>query len=238
MEAFIVPSGNPQWHFAPRFYVVSEQERFGNPGKARSAAAHVLARVQHFVHGQGIVGAGCVVDAGAPLLDHADRPFGQVAHVDDLYGHVGLAGCQRFAATRDAHRPIRKTVGRVVRAYDQTGADVQCALYVQPRNRSLAQRLERPVRLAADLLDRFVGKRAYRVGLVGIGNFEIAVNGDAGYERVVLNAITQRLCRRAHDARHVPAGVDHGIPAAALERCQAAADCRVAVATHFLQLRK
>ncbi len=98
----------------------------------------------------------------------------------------------------------------------------------------LAQRLERPVGLAVDLLDALVGQRADRALLVDADDAEVGVDRDAGDKRVVVDRAGQRLGRGPHDPRHIAAGVDRRIPAPPCQRRK----IRRAIAAQFLDLRE
>ena len=97
----------------------------------------------------------------------------------------------------------------------------------------LAQHLQPAVGAAADLLRRLVLQRRERPVLV-LWRGEAGVDGDRRDEDVSLDAVAQRTRGVADEPRDVARHVEAGVPAAAVERAEAA----VAVADDVLDLRE
>src|SRR5215216_3785078 len=140
-------------------------------------------------------------------------PRREISHVDVLHPTVFVVRGQHFAAGGDPARPVRETVRGIVRTRDQTWTDVQNPARHHLLSGPLAQRLEPPVSLPRDLLDRRIRELLYRRLFVGPGRDGIGVYGDARDERVMVHSTGQKPGRRPDGAGHVAAGVDHRVPA-------------------------
>src|SRR5258708_29973769 len=107
---FSSPRSDPHGHVRPRPDVVCDQKVRIDPGKPGVGPGRLLNAVKHFLHRQLRLRTGRVVSAGVALLDHADRPFSQVARVDELDRVGRFAGGQDLATAIDAHRPIGEAI--------------------------------------------------------------------------------------------------------------------------------
>src|SRR5262249_19769133 len=100
-----------------------------------------------------------------------------------------------------------------------------------PLDLALAQRFQAAVALAGHLLDRLVGQLCQRRVFPHPWLRDGGVDRD-GRDEEVPPAVGEGLGRRGDDAWYVAAGVDHAVPGAALEDCEAA----VAIAVQLLEL--
>ena len=66
-----------------------------------------------------------MVNSGLAVLDHADRPFSEVAGINELHRVVRRTRCKNFAAGIDPHRPVCEAIGLVAWADDEPRADDQ-----------------------------------------------------------------------------------------------------------------
>ena len=119
----------------------------------------------------------------------------------------------------------------VVRPDHEPGSDDRRPLAEGRGDRALAERLQRSVGPAADLLGRLVLDRRERAALVARDG-EVGVDRDRRDVDVALDAVAQRGGGVADEAGHVPGDVDARVPGSAVEGGEAA----VAVAEHVLGL--
>src|SRR6266480_1801969 len=82
--------------------------------------------VEHLTDFERLGGTGCVINSGLAIFRHPNRPFRQVARVDELHRIGWFARCQDFAAPVDAHWPIRKTISLIAWSDDKAWADDRC----------------------------------------------------------------------------------------------------------------
>ena len=146
----------------------------------------------------------------------------EIAHIDKLDELIRVAGRQDFPAPGHARRPVGEAVRGIVGTDDQTGAHVEHAPGHGRFCGLLAERLERAVCFAVDLLNALVCQCTDIRRLGDAGHSVIGIDGNAGDERVVLHAAGQQLSRRPNQPRHIAAGVDDRVPLAAFQRTEIA----------------
>ena len=117
-----------------------------------------------------------------------------------------------------------------MRAHDHAGPHDDGARAEGFHDLVFAQRLEAAIGRAGDFLDGSIFQHVARA--VFARTRKVGIHRDAGDEQVSVGAIAQLLRRLPHDPWHVAAGVDHRIPAPAVERLQAA----VAIAAQLFDL--
>src|SRR5687767_14607035 len=105
-EDAIVCVWDPQRELAPRLNAVFEETRFGDPDKARIAAADGLADVQHVAEREAIFRASRIEDADRPFLCGAHNPFSKIAGIDYAYAPLGSPRCEHIAPFRHTSHPI------------------------------------------------------------------------------------------------------------------------------------
>src|SRR5713226_10289786 len=114
----------PDGHVVPRMNALRQKKFDIHPGEPSIGLRHRFNIIKHLPHCQYVIGAGRVKDPGSPLLDHSDRPFSQVAGVDELHRvFLRLARSQDFATARNTHRPIGEAIGFIAGPYNQTGTN-------------------------------------------------------------------------------------------------------------------
>jgi hypothetical protein len=143
VDSFPVLVGYPERDSHPRFHSCGEQLGSGDPDELRVAAGHGDAFPEEFSDRDS---AACQVEhpAQVPAVAVYD-PFGQVANVDELHWVGRLAGGEDPAAGCDPPWPVGKTVGSVVRTYDQARPDDQAPLAERRRDVPLGRHLESSV---------------------------------------------------------------------------------------------
>ena len=78
------------------------------PGKLRVRLQRGFDSVEHSADAEWFRRAGCIVNSGLAVLDHADRPFGEVAGINELHGVVRRTWREHFTAAIDPYRPVCK----------------------------------------------------------------------------------------------------------------------------------
>src|SRR5438067_2831545 len=91
-----------------------------DPGETSVAFRCVFTRIEKPLHGEQVIGTGCMIGTCFAGFHHAHNPVRQVAHVDKLYRIARRSRCGYFASLSDAIRPVRKAAGGVMRANDET----------------------------------------------------------------------------------------------------------------------
>ena len=184
-----------------------------------------------------------VEDAEGARLDHADRPLGEVACVDELHGVAAVARGEHVAAAVEAHRPVGEPVALVARADDEPRPDHGGDPGEPLLGFLLGERLERavePLDVGAQGLLRLLHRVVALVGgewrrLVLPGVLVRGVDGQGRDEDVVLDLALQHLPGVAHPERQRRGVVDADVPLAAGEGLQVAG---VAVPHQLLDRRR
>ena len=115
--------GDPDRHVAPGADLLLLEEVRRRPDEAGASSRWPpLDAVEHAAHRELRGRAHGVEDAERARLDHADRPLGEVAGVDELHRVLAVAGGEHVAAAGEAHRPVGEAVALVARADDQARA--------------------------------------------------------------------------------------------------------------------
>ncbi len=158
---------------------------------------------------------------------------GEVASVDRLERACHRGRHDDLAAFGRTVRPPREPPCVVVGPDHVPGSHDRRTLAEDFCHPLLAERLQRPVRAAADLLGRLVLERSERAGLVHRRS-EAGVDGDRRDVDVARDAVAQVRGGVADQPRHVARDVDARVPVATVER----RETTVPIAEDVLGLRK
>ena len=184
--------------------------------------------------GQGLTGR--VERALDGLFGRGDHPLREVAHVDELHGPLRRRGREHVSALRDPYGPVSEAAAGIVRAHDQTGADVRVAVRKELADDILGERLQAAVGVLLahrhPVLRGRVAEDDRRRALVEPRRQRFGIDGQARDEDVVVHGAGEQLGRRSNHAGHEAARVDHRVPASPFERREVA----VAVAAELLRL--
>src|SRR5207249_9100464 len=222
-------SASPHGHIGPRLHFLPRKKIFCHPCECRFRFHCGFGFIKHAAHAERFRWASCVVNSSLAVLDHADRPFGEVAGINELHRVARRTRRKNFAAAIDPYRPVCEAIGLVAWADDEPWADDQCFSRKPFFGFAFGERFEWTVGFVTARLHRLerllvrIGAFIFfcRRGLVRTGLY-FAVNGNRRDKDVALNVAFENLRRAAHPRGKRRRIVDGDVPLSIFQRVQLA----------------
>src|SRR5947208_14889510 len=105
----IFPS--PHRHIRPGLHFLLSQKFLVYPSKLRVRLQGAPNSVKHPADAQGFAWPSRVVNSRLGVLDHPDRPFGEIAGINELHRVVRRTWREHFTAAIHPHRPVSEAIG-------------------------------------------------------------------------------------------------------------------------------